>query len=52
MWSKYCAKAQSSLTEDTSLKALRDKLKAQRKHLDELDQHIQELEKGAGGEQH
>lgn len=34
------------------LKNLKEKLAAQRKHLDELDQHIVELEKGAGGEQH
>ncbi|KIW89029.1 uncharacterized protein Z519_10514 [Cladophialophora bantiana CBS 173.52] len=33
-----------------SLRKLKEKLAQQRKHLDELDAHIQELEKDAGGE--
>ena len=35
----------------TSLRKLKEKLKAERKHLDELDSHIKELESQAGGEQ-
>lgn len=35
-----------------SLRALKEKLKAQRKHLDDLDAHIAELESEKGGEQH
>jgi hypothetical protein len=35
-----------------SLKKLKEKLKIQRQHLDELDKHIKELEKDSGGEQH
>ena len=35
-----------------SLRKLKDKLKVQRQHLDELDKHIMELEKDSGGEQH
>ena len=34
-----------------SLRKLKEKLAAQRKHLDELDSHISELEKERGGEQ-
>jgi ATPase inhibitor, mitochondrial len=34
------------------LKKLKEKLKVQRQHLDELDEHIKELEKESGGEQH
>jgi hypothetical protein len=33
------------------LKKLKEKLAAQRKHLDELDEHIKELESERGGEQ-
>jgi len=33
------------------LKQLKEKLKAQRKHLDELDAHIADLESTKGGEQ-
>ncbi|OGM40121.1 mitochondrial ATPase inhibitor [Aspergillus bombycis] len=33
------------------LLALRNKVKEQRKHLDELDKHIEELTKNQGGEQ-
>jgi len=33
-----------------SLKKLKEKLALQRKHLDELDSHIAELEKDKGGE--
>ena len=33
-----------------SLRKLKEKLSQQRKHLDELDTHIQELERDAGGE--
>ncbi|KAH0835324.1 hypothetical protein AYO21_01546 [Fonsecaea monophora] len=33
-----------------SLRKLKEKLAQQRKHLDELDEHIQELERDAGGE--
>ena len=35
----------------SSLKKLREKLHQQRKHLDELDQHIKDLESERGGEQ-
>ena len=36
-----------------SLRKLKEKLDSQRKHLDELDNHIKELEKEqGGGEQH
>lgn len=35
-----------------SLKKLKEKLRTQRQHLDELDKHIKELEKDSGGEQH
>jgi hypothetical protein len=35
-----------------SLKNLKEKLRIQRQHLDELDKHIKELEKESGGEQH
>jgi hypothetical protein len=36
-----------------SLKKLQDKLKQQRKHLDELDSHIKDLQnQQGGGEQH
>lgn len=38
-------------THGHSLKKLKEKLSAQRKHLDELDQHIKELESERGGEQ-
>ncbi|KAI9867531.1 MAG: hypothetical protein M1823_009114 [Watsoniomyces obsoletus] len=34
-----------------SLRKLKEKLAAQRKHLDELDSHIKELESERGGEQ-
>jgi hypothetical protein len=34
----------------SSLKNLREKLGVQRKHLDELDKHIQEMEEGNSGE--
>lgn len=34
-----------------ALKKLKEKLKLQRQHLDELDDHITELEKERGGEQ-
>jgi biotin operon repressor len=40
------------LTAFHSLKKLREKLKLQRQHLDELDKHIEELQKESGGEQH
>jgi len=34
-----------------SLRKLKEKLRQQRAHLDELDKHISELESGKGGEQ-
>ena len=34
----------------SSLKKLKEKLKVQRQHLDELDKHIEDLTKEAGGE--
>lgn len=40
------------MTRLPSLRKLKAKLDQQRKHLDELDGHIKELEKQNGGEQH
>ncbi|EEP76898.1 predicted protein [Uncinocarpus reesii 1704] len=34
------------------LRSLKEKLKQQRQHLDDLDAHIDELTRGQGGEQH
>ena len=43
--------ALTDLRSPYSLKKLREKLSQQRKHLDELDQHIKDLESERGGEQ-
>ncbi|OAP58954.1 hypothetical protein AYL99_06251 [Fonsecaea erecta] len=46
----FCKWLTCAFASNNSLRKLKEKLAQQRKHLDELDEHIQELERDAAGE--